>query len=91
MKRPQITPTQSDIIEIFVQSYDFRTTVITEDKVKSIRWFGHGHRMEENRIPKRALCMNCGIRLRGRPRNRWKNGVREDGKLGGGMMAGKST
>jgi hypothetical protein len=29
--------------------------------------------MEENIIPKRALCMNLGItRLRGRPRNRWQ-------------------
>jgi hypothetical protein len=34
--------------------------------------------MEENRIPKRVLYMNLGTtRLRGRPRNRWKDEVGE--------------
>jgi hypothetical protein len=38
--------------------------------------------MEENRVPKRVLCMNFETtRPRGRPRNRWKDGVREDGRL----------
>jgi hypothetical protein len=41
-------------------------------------------RMEENRIPKRVLCMNLGARLRGRPRNRWQDEVREDGRIVGG-------
>jgi hypothetical protein len=37
------------------------------------------------RIPKRVLCMNLGtIRLRGRPRNRWQDEVREDGRIVGG-------
>jgi hypothetical protein len=41
--------------------------------------------MEENRIPKRVLYMNLETRrLRGRPRNRWQNGVREGGKIVGG-------
>jgi len=41
--------------------------------------------MEENRIPKRLLCMNLGTtRLRGRPRNRWQDEVREDGRIVGG-------
>jgi len=41
--------------------------------------------MEENRIPKRVLHMNLGTRrLRGRPRNRWQDGVREDGRIVGG-------
>jgi len=41
--------------------------------------------MEENRIPERVLYMNLGTkRLRGRPRNRWQNGVREDGRIVGG-------
>jgi UDP-2,3-diacylglucosamine pyrophosphatase LpxH len=32
-------------------------------------WFGHVHRIEENRIPKRLLYINLGApRLRGRPR-----------------------
>jgi hypothetical protein len=40
--------------------------------------------MEENRIPKRGLCMNWeSTRPRGRPRNRWQDGVREDGRIVG--------
>ena len=41
--------------------------------------------MEENRIPKRVLYINLGTtRLRGRPRNRWQDEVREDGRIVGG-------
>ena len=41
--------------------------------------------MEENTIPKRVLYMNLGITsLRGRPRNRWQDEVREDGRIVGG-------
>jgi len=47
-------------------------------------WFGHVQRMEENWIPKRVLYMNLGTkRLRGRPRNRWQDEVREDGRIVG--------
>jgi len=39
--------------------------------------------VEGNRIPKRVLYMNLGTtRLRGRPRNRWQDEVREDGRIG---------
>jgi hypothetical protein len=38
--------------------------------------------MAENRIPKWLLHMNLEItRLRGRPRNRWQEEVREDGRI----------
>jgi len=38
--------------------------------------------MEENRIPKRVLYMNLETtRLRGGPRNRWQDEVREDGRI----------
>jgi hypothetical protein len=41
--------------------------------------------MEGNRIPKRVLRMNLGTtRLRGRPRNRGQDEVREDGRRVGG-------
>jgi hypothetical protein len=41
--------------------------------------------MEENRIPKRVLGMNLGTtRLTGRPRYRWQDAVREDGRIVGG-------
>jgi len=46
---------------------------------------GHVPRMEENRIPKRVLYMNLGTtRVRGRPRNRWEDEVREGGRIVGG-------
>jgi hypothetical protein len=41
--------------------------------------------MEENRIPKIILYMNSDTtRPRGRPRNRWQNEVRDDGRIVGG-------
>jgi len=41
--------------------------------------------MEENRIPKKVLYMNLGTtRLRGRPRSRWQDEVREDRRIVGG-------
>ena len=59
---------------------------ITETvRLNRLRWFGHAQRMEENRIPKRVLYMNLeATRLRGRPRNRWQDEVREDGRIVGG-------
>jgi len=41
--------------------------------------------VEDNRIPKSVLYMYLGTtRLRGRPRNRWQDEVREDGRIVGG-------
>jgi len=41
--------------------------------------------MEESRIPKRVLYINLGTtRLRGTPRNRWQDEVREDRRIVGG-------
>jgi hypothetical protein len=43
--------------------------------------------VEENRIPKRVLFMTLeSTRPRGRPRNRWQDEVREDGKIFGGEV-----
>jgi len=43
--------------------------------------------MEENRISKKVLYMNLETRsLRGRPRIRWQNEVREDGRLVAGKV-----
>jgi hypothetical protein len=40
--------------------------------------------MEENEIPKKVLCINLeATRLKGRPRDRWQDEVREDGRLVG--------
>jgi hypothetical protein len=41
--------------------------------------------MEENRITRRLLYMDFeSTRPRGRPRNRWQDGLREDGSISGG-------
>jgi hypothetical protein len=41
--------------------------------------------MEENRIPKRGLYMNLEkTRLRGRPRNKWQDEEKENGRILGG-------
>ena len=60
----------------------FRKPTITE--TIRLRSFWHVERMEGNRITKRVLYMNLGTtRLRGRPRNRWHDKVREDGRIVG--------
>jgi hypothetical protein len=62
-----------------------KPTIIKTIRLNRLRWFGHVQRMEENRITKRVLYMNLGAtRLRGRPRNRWQDEVREDGRIVGG-------
>jgi len=60
-------------------------TIIETITLNRLRWFGHVQRVEENRIPKRVLCMNLGTtRMRGRSRNRWQDEVREDRRIVGG-------
>ena len=55
-----------------------KPTIIETVRLNRLHWFGHIQRKEENRIPKRVLCTNLGTtRLRGRPRNRWQDEVRE--------------
>jgi hypothetical protein len=57
-----------------------KPTIIETIRLNRLRWVGHVQRMEENRIPKTVLCMNLGTTsLRGRPRNRWQDEVRDDG------------
>ena len=63
-----------------------KPTITKTIRLNRLDWFGHGQRMEENRIPKKVLYMNLETtRLRGRPRNKWQDEVREDGRL----VAGK--
>jgi hypothetical protein len=62
-----------------------KPSVIEAIRLNRLRWLGHVRRMEDNRILKRVLFMNLGTtRLRGRPRNRWQDEVREDGRIVGG-------
>ena len=62
-----------------------KPTIIETIRLNRLCWFGHVQRMEENRIPKGVSFMNLGTtRLRGRPRYRWQDEVREDGRIVGG-------
>jgi hypothetical protein len=60
-----------------------KNPTITETiRLNRLRWFGHVQRMEENRIPIGVLYMNLETTiLRGRPRNRWQDKVREDARI----------
>jgi hypothetical protein len=61
-----------------------KPTITETIRLHRLRWFGHVQRMEENRIPKRVSYKNLETtRLRGRPRNRWQDEVREDGRTVG--------
>jgi len=62
-----------------------KPTIMETIRLNRLRWFGHVQRMEENRIPQKVLYMNLETTgLRGRPRNRCQDEVREDGRLVGG-------
>ena len=62
-----------------------KPTIIETIRLNRLCWFGRVQRMEEHRIPKRVLYMNLETtRLRGRPRNRWQDDMREDGRIVGG-------
>jgi hypothetical protein len=61
-----------------------KPTITETIRLHKLRWFGHVQRMEGNRIPKQVLYMNLeSARPRGRPRNRWQDEVREDGRIVG--------
>ena len=54
-------------------------------RLNRLHWFGYVQKIEENRIAKKVLYMSLeATRLRGRPRNRWQDEVREDGRIVGG-------
>jgi len=62
-----------------------KPTITETIRLSRLRLFKHVQRIEENRIPKKVLYMNLEtVRLRSRPRNRWQDEVREDGRLVGG-------
>jgi len=61
-----------------------KPTITQTVRLNRLRWFGQVQRMEENRIPKKVLYINLETTsLRGRPRNRWQDAVREDGRIVG--------
>ena len=63
-----------------------KPTVAETIRLNRLCWFGHVQRVEENRIPKKVLSMNLETKiLRSRPRNRWQDEIRKDGRLVGGI------
>jgi len=63
-----------------------KPTVTDKIRLNKLCWLGHVERMADNRIPQKSIIyINLeSTRLRGRPRNRWQDEVREDGRLVGG-------
>jgi hypothetical protein len=62
-----------------------KPTVTETVRLHRLCWFGHEQSVEGNRIPKTVLYMNLETKSsRGRPRNRWQDEVRDDGRIVGG-------
>ena len=62
-----------------------KPTITETIRLNRLCLLGDVWRMEENRIARKVLYMNLGTtRLRGRPRNRWQDEVRDDGRPVGG-------
>jgi len=58
-----------------------KPTITETIRLNRLRWFRHVQRVEENRIPRKVLYMNLeATRMTGRPRNRWQDELREDGR-----------
>jgi len=56
-----------------------KPTITEAISLNRLCWFGHIQRMGKNGAPKNVLHMNLETtRLRGRPRNRWQDELRED-------------
>jgi len=55
--------------------------VINHIKTQRLSWFGHLHRILEDRIVKKVFkCKLMLTRPLGRPKNRWKDDIRNDMK-----------
>jgi len=49
---------------------------------RKLTWFGHVSRMDERRLPSRAVCCYIkGRRKRGRPPKKWIDNIKDDVKL----------
>jgi hypothetical protein len=72
------------IYSVWTESVE-KPTITETVRLDRLCWFAHVQRMEVNRIPKSVLYMNLeSTRPRGRPRSRWHDDVREDGRIVGG-------
>ncbi len=58
------------------QRCGLETDVIEKMRSNTLRWFGHVERMESERLTKRVYASEVeGVRGRGRPRFRWRDGI----------------
>ena len=87
MKRRNLGPVYDNEKENWriLTNKEMYANVIKPTITETIRlgWFGNVQRMEENKkieFPK-ILYMNLETRLRGRPRSKWQDEVREVGRL----------
>ena len=56
-----------------------KDTIVDRIRRRRLTWYGHVIRMENERIPAKALHGEVeGVRSRGRPRKKWINNVLED-------------
>jgi hypothetical protein len=61
-----------------------QVTAVDRIKARRLQWFGHVSRMGDSRVPYLALHMKVdGQRSSGRPRARWRDGVKADITEGG--------
>ena len=86
---PSVCPNEKENWKILTNTEIYamvkKTTITETIRLNRLWWFGHVQIMEENRIPKKVLYMNLEkMRLGVRPRNRWQDEVREDGRRVGG-------
>ena len=55
--------------------------IINQIKARRLTWFGHLHRMPQDRMVKKVYKWKpMSIRPQGRPKNRWEDDVRNDVK-----------
>jgi hypothetical protein len=60
------------------QQIGLEETIIKEIEQNQLTWYGHVQRMEEGRLPKRALkWMPKQRRARGRPKKNWMEGIKK--------------
>ena len=54
-------------------------TLVQEIERRRLQWFGHVKRMDNSRLPAKALeTMATGTRTPGRPKKRWIQNIKED-------------
>jgi hypothetical protein len=63
--------------DTFKANMDVRENILDVNKEKRLRWCGHAKRMPGNRFPRRMRERAAdGTRRKGRPEERWMDGVR---------------